>query len=456
TATPSATSTVTNTPTATATPSNTPTKTPTNTPVPTSTPGATPTAVPAAIEQVSANANSVIKRRPQLAVIPSGPSAGTVFAVWDEELEGTSTNNGLQLLYAWRSPAGVWSTPQVIPATDTARWSAATRVSDWYPRIGVDADGNLHIAYAERYQTSSTAEVSAYYIVGQNANSGAPSWTTPVRIDPAGGYLYALDDIRVHVGTDPGGTYSAVGYVLWTGNSGNRVNLSRLGYQTGTNSLTLVDVAPVVEPNNVVAGPVGINSVDAATLQLVYASKNSTNGNTFYAANLALSGSAVTWNTGTNVAGNLAIDCSHTGCFGASAANDGAGNTFVAANWDVSTTHRVQVTHHNGASGWPIYLEHSGLSTRQPAVVHDASSGKIIVVYNTCTYVSSSSCTGRDIWYRTYAAGVWSAPILLSPVTGEQMDITATAQGGSLYLAWLGRNQTGTGDQMYFQVVSVP
>lgn len=440
------TSTATSTPTVTNTPTSTPTRTPTNTPVPTNTPGPTPTATGGSIEVFSSSASSVVKRRPQLAAA----SDGSIYAVWEEELEGSATNNGVELLFARRDPGGSWSAPVVIPATDRTRWTGTTAVNDWYPRIALDPAGNLHVAYAARRQSGSLAESSAYYLVGQNPGTGAPAWSTPLRIDPAGGSLYAADDIRVFAGADPGGTYDATGYVLWTGSDGatsNRIFLSRVGYDAATNVVTTIDTT--ANPQGIFAGPVAIREIDAASLQLIYATKNATNGNAYYGATLTLAGAGATWGTSTNLAGNLSEDCSHSGCPGATTSRDAAGIVWVAANWDYSTTHRIQVTQNNSGAVSSIFIEHAGSATRQPVAVIEPISGQLVVLYNTCSYVSSASCTGRDVWYRTFDAGVWSGTVLLAPTAGEQMDITALASGGVVYYAWLGRNQDGTGDQLY-------
>ena len=474
----------------TSTPTNTATRTPTSTPIPTFTAGPTSTAVPATIETLSTSANSMLKHRPQLAV----GSDGTVYAVWDENTDGAvNVNNGYNLYLSYRNPgSGSWSTPLLIPATDRARWPAGTYpyVNDWYPRIALDTSNNLHIAYSERYQpTSGTTRLGVYYIVAENPNTGAPTWSSPKQIDTftdtsrptptatatAGpgdtNALYNQDDIRFYVQSAGGSGSDSTAYFLWTGTDNSRTYLSRAYYANGTNTITLLDDPARTNPGfngtptPVAGGPVGINQTGASTLQLIYASKNTTaGGNTIHSA--SFDESALTWSTSSTFVGNLADDCSISGCTGATTAY-GNSVSYVAANWDVSiagtptpTNHRVQVTMNNGTAS-SIFVEHTGTSTRQPVVVYEPITGKVVVLYNTCTYVSASSCTGRDIWYRTFDGATWSSPTLLSPTTGDQLEITAVAPGqtvggvnGAVHVTWVNQPTAST-YQVQYQVLGI-
>jgi hypothetical protein len=372
--------------------------------------------------------------------------------VW-EEATGT-TQNTADLYYSWRDPGtGTWSAAAyaaAIPATDTSRFTGAT--DDFYSRVQVDGAGNLHIVYAEKQ--SSPAATSAYYIVGKSLKT-APSWTTPLRIDPSTTYLYAVDDVRLYVyDSDPSlPAYSAVGYVLWTGTAANTINISRIGFAGG--ATTLVDAAPVANPQSMVAGPVSIVPQDATHLYMVYATKNTTAGNQFYGASLTLGGGTPTWQaTATQLVGDFALDCAQSGCPGGSAVRDGSGATWVAADWD-STGHKIQVTRYNGTASSTVF-DSGARSGRQPVIVYDSSTASLITVYDICTYVNVTTCTSSDLAYRKYSAGAWGSAITVSPTTGEQKDPAAIYSGGQLYLAWVGTGQGITGDQIYFQVITSP
>ena len=80
-----------------------------------------------------------------------------------------------------------------------------------------------------------------------------------------------------------------------------------------------------------------------------------------------------------------------------------------------------------------------------------------MIVYSTCTYLSASSCTGRDLWYRSFLDGVWSGPVLFGPTVGEQLDVSAIApgSGGTFHAVWLGRSQAGPGEQIFFTTVPI-
>ncbi|MGI8423612.1 MAG: sialidase family protein [Chloroflexota bacterium] len=423
--------------------------------------------MPGAIEQISTSANGILKRRPQLAVATDG----TVYAVWEENTEGSlSTNNGYNLYLAYRPAAGPWSAPVLIPATDRTRWPAGTfpYVNDWYPQIALDTSGNLHVSYTSRYLPSSgTTQTGLYYLVAKAANTGAPLWTTPMRVDIDANVLYHPDDNRIFVKSDGGATTDSTTYALWTGTSGSRTYLSRVQYSNIGHTTSLLDNPPLTNPGTaanstpVSAGPVGINQIDTTNLQLVYASKNTPNGgNAIHTANFDTV--SVTWSPASTFAGNLADGCSAAGCPGATTSRDGVLTSWFAANWDTASpsVHRIQVTMNNGASS-SVFIEHAGLSTRAPVAVYESISDKLVVLYNSCTYVSSASCTGRDIWYRTFDGATWSSPVLLSPATGEQLDIVAVAPGqtvggtnGAVHVAW--QNQaTSTNIHVQYQVIGI-
>ncbi|HET7770383.1 MAG TPA: hypothetical protein VFN74_16530 [Chloroflexota bacterium] len=397
----------------------------------------------------------MVKRRPQLAMAPDG----TLFAVWDEEAEGTAAQNGLELYYAWRTPgSGAWSAPRAIPATDRGRWPAPQKVSESHARIHVDDAGNLHVAYGAALRpVSGVTQQSAYYVVGRDLTGATPAWTAPARIDPAGSYLAAQDGVRLVVRPDPAGAHDALGYVLWVGGTGNPTSLTRIGYQSATHSLAVVDPVPVVNPQNLSAGPVaalaaGDPALDGDALRLVYAAKNGTSGNYYYGASLALApdGGTAWQSPAVGLSTNVSDDCAVSGCLGATAALDTQGVLWLAAHWD-SGTHTVRLTRHDGLTS-PITLDHGALTTRQPVVTIDPATGRLYLLYATCTYASASTCTGRDLWYRSFADGTWSAPVLFGPAAGEQLDATGVAFNGQLHILWVGRNQTGslTGDQVYY------
>ena len=371
--------------------------------------------------------------------------------VWEESTNGAQ--NTTDLFYAWRDPAtGTWSPAVQVPATDAVRFTGAA--DDFYARIQVDGADNLHVVYAEKQQSGSTAQISAYYLVGSSLKT-APSWTTPRRIDPPATYLYAPDDVRLYVydGDPTLPAYASVGYVLWTGTAANTVNLSRVGYAAG--ATTLVDAAPIANPQSIVAGPVAVLPQDATHLYMVYATKNTKAGNQFYGASLTLSGGPPTWqNPATQLVGDFAVDCAQSGCPGASAVRDAAGATWVAANWD-SSGHKLQVTRNNGAATSTTF-DHTPKAARQPEIVFDSTTGTLITVYTVCNYGSPTSCTSSDLAYRKYTGAAWSAAAMLSPTTGEQKDVAAIAAGNNLYLAWVGTNQGVSGDQVYFNVVANP
>jgi hypothetical protein len=401
---------------------------------------------------VSTSAGSTAKRRPQLAGDGSG-----IFMVWEES---NGTTNGTDLYYAWRDSAtGTWTAPTQIVAYDPARWSSSSVVNEWYAHITLDGNGHLHMAYAQRAGSTT----GAYYMVGKHTGGGALSWSAPRRLDYANyttltaGSLYNQDSTRLLV-LGPSGGYSAVGYVLWTGNSGNKMNVTRVGYDSGANTTAWMDATPFANPATTVAGPVAVLDMgDGATLQLVYGTRNTSAGNLFFGAPFTLATN--TWGTQRNLANNNAEDCSQGGCQGATAARDGSGNTWISAGFDTSAEHSLQTTSHDGASGSPATIADTPKTGRQPVIMHDAAgTGNMYVLYSLCTYVSAGTCTGKDTYYRSYSAGAWSAAVPVGPTTGEQKDLAGIMLGGDLYAAWVGTNQggVGTGDQVYFLVVPAP
>jgi hypothetical protein len=286
-------------------------------------------------------------------------------------------------------------------------------------------------------------------------------------VDLSTNSLYFQDDIRILVLSDGGAGSDSTTYTLWTGATGSRTYLSRVRYADAGHTTTLLDNPPITNPGTsssttpVSGGPVGINQIDAATLQLVYASKNTTNGgNAFHSATFDIG--TLVWSPATNFVGNLADDCSVTGCGGATTARDGT-TSWVATNWDTSTpaSHRIQVTTNNAGASSSAFIEHTGTSTRAPVAVYEPITGKLVVLYNTCTYVSSASCTGRDLWYRTFDGATWSSPVLLSPTLNDQQDIVAIAPGqtvggvnGAVHVAW--QNQvSSTNTQVQYQVIGI-
>ena len=108
----------------------------------------------------------------------------------------------------------------------------------------------------------------------------------------------------------------------------------------------------------------------------------------------------------------------------------------------------------HGVNREQLLNEPAGLNTRQPVVIHEPVSDKVVVIYNTCTYVSSASCTGRDVWYRTYTGVLWSAPVQLAADAADQLEITAATGGGNVYLAW--QNKSISLYQVQFHIITPP
>ena len=437
-----------------------------------------PGTVPSGPVKVSASAGTVAKRRPQLAF---DSASRVVYMVWEE-----GTGNSTDLYYSWRDPStGNWDTPrQVTSNADAARWPSGT--GEFFPHIQVDPNGNLHVVFgAER---SGTIGRGAYYTVGSNLTAqpaGSESWTTPLRLDCTtaactSGSLQNLDNTRLYVrddpGSTPGGVYPAVGYVLWTGNTdgSNKLRLSRVGYNGGTVTRIDPDLSggswtPLSNPVSTSVGPVAVLRIDNSTLQLVYAGKNLASGNGFWGASLALNtgpGVGVSWSaTRAFLAGTNGDDCSVAGCTGATAVRDSS-TTWIAANFDQTSpavAHAVQVTMNGVAETLT-----DARAGRQPVIVYNSSgTGNMVLVYNQCTYVSASSCTSKDLYYRVHpSAGSWGAANATGPTTGEQRDIAALVVepdvpadvGPDLHYAWVGNSQSAAepGDQVYFQVVQAP
>ena len=423
--------------------------------------------VPGAPQQISSTASNIPKRRPQLT---ADPATGGIYMVWEEGV--TSTNNS-NLYFAYRDPGtGTWTAPSLVanPASVNyaGRWGAVgTLVNETHAHIHTDPAGNLHVVYAAERMGS--IGKGAYYTVGTGTtNPGTASWTDPVRIDmttyapAAAGYLLNLDNTRLFVRSDPAAVYGSVGYVLWVGNNGNQLRLTRVGYGPAHAPVTPLDAAPLTNPVSTSVGPVAVLEVDANTLELVYAGTNLQTGNGFWSAPLALNGGAApTWGARVNVAGANGNDCNISVCNGGTAMRDAAGNTWVVANYDVTTTHGAQTTAHDGtAQVFAEILSDAPKTGRQPVTVLDttgASTG-VILLYNHCTYVSASSCTGRDIAYRVYSGGAWGAANVTGATTGDQLDIAATMIGDDLFYVWVGQNQggAGTGQQAYFHWVQDP
>ncbi len=401
------------------------------------------------VRQVSISAGTTLKYRPQLAVAGDG----TAYLVWEEDGGGA---NNVDLYYAWRQPAtGTWSAPAPIPP------AALPGVNEQHPHLQVDSAGNLHLLF-----TRNEAHLNLYYVVGRQLTSGSPSWSSAVLVTPSAGGLYGWDSARFVVRSDPvAGRYDAVGYVVWAGTSGSpssQLYLTRVGYQGSTNSLSLVDPTPVAVSPTVLAAPVAVVNQDATHVQLVYASQGNGYSNTFWGNRLTLvAGSdALSWqNPPATLATNAAEDCNPADCPGATGTLDGAANLWVAADFDSSNLnlHRAQVTRYNGSrTSWYIGVNGPDLTPRRPVAVYDTTTGKVIVVHNVCTYTGVQSCTGRDVWYQVYDGTSWLTPVRLGPDTGEQQDLTAAAAGGQLYVAWVGANEAGPGQELFFGLVPSP
>ena len=431
--------------------------------------------VPGAPQTVSTSANTVQKRRPQLA---ADPATGGVYMVWEEGLTGTNNSN---LYYAYRSPAtGNWTAPSLVvdPATVNyaGRFGAAgTLVNETNAHIDVDPAGNLHVVYAAA--RGGVIGIGAYYTVATAAtNPGTVNWTAPVRLDKSSytpsvdGYLLNADNTRLFVGSDPGAAgYAAVGYVLWVGNNGNQLRLTRVGYGPH-GPVTPLDSAPLSNPITTSVGPVAVLEIDNATLQLVYAGSSLSTGNGFWGAPLQLNGGAApTWGLPADsqyrafLAGTNGNDCNVTSCLGASAVRDDALRTWIASNYDVGTTHNVQATLHDGTpAAPPLSVENFSdpNAGRQPVIVFDTNgpTTKAVVLYNQCSYVSTSSCTAKDMYFRVHDGTTWGSANLTGNTTGDQQDLTAVMVADDLLYAWVGVNQagTGTGQQVYFHGVQSP
>ena len=429
--------------------------------------------VPGAPVAVSVSAATVAKRRPQLA---ADPVTGGVYMVWEEGATGSA--NGSNLYFAFRDPGtGTWSAPSLViqPAFTYAARFGGLGVNETHAHVQVDPAGNLHVVYAVE-RTGGIGGRGAYYTVGTGTTApGTASWTDPVRLDmvtyaPASnGYLYFSDNTRLFVRTDPAGAYTAVGYVLWTGNNGNQLRMTRVGYGPAHAPVTPLDAAPLSNPITTNVGPVAVLEIDANTLQLVYAGSSLQTGNGFWAAPLALNGGgAPSWGTRANVAGVNGNSCNIESCQGATAVRDDSGNVWVAANYDSGSAHNIQVTAHDAVPlnntnvTMTIIVDHPiPRAGRQPVIAFEqnAPTTTIVLLYNQCTYSTASSCPGKDMYYRALtggAAGDWSPAYATGSTTGEQQDLTAVLVGDDLYYAWVGVNQSGTGQQAYFHWVYAP
>ena len=437
--------------------------------------------VPGAPEQVSTTAGNVQKRRPQLA---ADPATGGVYMVWEEGSASTNTSNSnSNLFYAYRSPVtGSWTAPGPLldPLTVdySGRWGpVGTLVNETHAHIRVDSAGNLHVVYAAWRGNLSPG---AYYTVATAATDPSTvSWTAPVRLDKVtyapsvDGSLAAQDGTRLFVRDDPAGAAGVMfGYVLWAGNAGNDLRLTRVQYGPG-HTVTLPDAAPFSNGVDTSAGPVAVLEIDNDTLQLVYAGTNSDSGNGFWAWPADLDGAGVpTWAPQAQraaIAGANGGECNATGCTGATAVRDDAGNVIVAANYDVGGAHTIQVTQHDGTPGTPpaasdvAEFSSDTRAGRQPVVVYDltAPTTTALVVYDQCTWgtgtTTTANCTAKDIYYRVRSAGAWGTANITGNTTGEQQDLTAVMVGDDLLYAWVGFGQAGAGTyHIYFHGVQSP
>jgi hypothetical protein len=437
--------------------------------------------VPAAPQQVSAVGNTAVKRRPQLA---ADPSSGGVYMVWEEGSASTNATSGSNsnLYYAYRSQTtGNWTPPSPLfnPATVdySPRWAVTTLVNETHAHIQVDSAGNLHVVYAA---WRGSFFPGAYYTVGTATGPGTLSWTAPVRLDMvtytppdvgANSYLAAYDATRLFVRDDPAGTPGVkMGYVLWAGNAGNDLRLTRVRYDgTATPPVTLPDTAPISNGVDTSAGPVAVLEIDNNTLQLVYAGTNSQTGNGFWAWPFDLNGGGFPfWRPvaeRADIAGANSGDCGASGCLGATAVRDDASNTWVAAHYDVGAAHTIQLTVHDGdpdALAQSVTTLSDPRAGRQPVVVYDLTlpTTNALLVYNQCTYVSTSSCSAKDIYYRVHDGTTWGPANLTGLTSGDQQDLTAVMVGDDLMYAWVGVNQTGsaspTGQHIWFHGVQSP
>jgi hypothetical protein len=441
--------------------------------------------VPGAPQQVSTTAGNIQKRRPQLA---ADPVTGGVYMVWEEGSASTNTSNSnSNLFYAYRSPVtGNWTAPSQIVDNTVAggaagnyggRWGAVgTLINETHAHIQVDSAGNLHVVYAAWRGNLSPG---AYYTVGTAAATGAANWTAPVRLDmvsysaATAGTLAAQDGTRLFVRDDPAGAAGVMfGYVLWAGNTGNDLRLTRVQYGPG-HAVALPDAAPFSNGVDTSAGPVAVLEVDSDTLQLVYAGTNSDTGNGFWAWPVDLDATGVpSWAPPAqraSIAGVNGGECNAAGCTGATAVRDDLGNVIVAANYDVGGAHTIQVTSHDGTPGTPpaaadvATFASDTRHGRQPVIVYDLTvpTTMPIVLYNQCTWgtgtTSTANCAAKDISDRVRSGGVWGAANLTGNTTGEQQELTAVMVGDDLLYAWVGFGQTGSGTyHIFFHGVQSP
>jgi hypothetical protein len=330
--------------------------------------------------------------------------------------------------------------------------------------VGVDPSGNVHVLFAA--ERSGTIGKGLYYTV---LDSGLASWSLPARVDCTTAAcsgttgLLNLDNGRLFVRSDPVGGNVAVGYVLWTASADSQLKLSRVGYAGG--AVTTLDKPGIANPAGAVTqiAPVAVLDKDLTTAQLVYVVRNTGGtggtGNGFFLAPLSLGTDPPVWGAKTGVASALGDDCGSAGCTGATATWNGT-NVILAANLDLtspSVTHAIQVTPDGGTAETLT----DARAMRQPVVVtYNSATGDLVLVYAQCTYVSSSSCTSKDIYYRVRTGGVWDAAGLATgPTTGEQKDLTAVMVASTdLYYAWVGNAQSAAepGDQVYAQLFQSP
>lgn len=429
--------------------------------------------VPSGPVKVSASAGTTAKRRPQLAY---DAVSRRTYMVWEE-----GAGNNSSLYYSWRDPgSGAWAAPALVGANwagtattinpDTARWTGATAVGKFYAHADVDPSGNLHVVFAA--ERSGTIGKGLYYTVW---DPGGATWSLPARVDCTTAAactgttgLLNQDNNRLFVRSDPSLGYGAMGYVLWTAAADGQLKLTRVGYSAGT--ATRVPEAAIVNPAGAITqiAPVAVVEKDGTTLQLVYVVKNTGStggsGNGFFVAPLNLGVEPPSWGARTYVAAANGDECGGAVCTGATAAWNGASVT-VAANLDFTTptaTHAIQVTASDGSASETLTDTRAG---RQPVVVpYDTATGDLVLVYAQCTYVSSSSCTSKDLYFRVKSGGVWdSAGNATGPTTGEQKDIAAVIANPDvtsvdLHYAWVGNAQSAAepGDQVYFDIIQAP
>jgi hypothetical protein len=104
--------------------------------------------------------------------------AGNAYAVWEEAGEGGDSD----VYFAWR-PAGEGWTAQHKINDDTGR------AEQWNPAIAVDAQGNVHVTWADA--RSGHAEIYAAY------RSAGGTWEANVRLSDAGSKKHVRPVIAV-------------------------------------------------------------------------------------------------------------------------------------------------------------------------------------------------------------------------------------------------------------------